>query len=279
VARKERGASVIDVEAYLRRIRYQGQLAPDAATLWALHVAHLEIVPFENFDIHLGRPIVLDEDGLFDKIVTRRRGGFCYELNGLFSALLRELGFRVTRLSAGVMRADDSFGPDFDHMTLMVELEDRWLADVGFGDSFREPLRLDDRGEQVQDGRVYQIRHDTQSGIMLRLNGGTSGGNGYRFSLIPRGLADYAEMCRYHQTSPESPFTQRRICSLFTPHGRITLSDFRLIVTERGDRRERLLTEEEWGRALKDRFGFDAAEIASMQRRGWTHCASASSRP
>src|SRR3989304_2800207 len=99
----------------------------------------MEAVPFENLDIIAGRPIVLEEEALLDKIVRRRRGGFCYELNGLFSALLRTLGFRVTRLSAGVLNEDGTFGPDFDHMTLLVELEDRWLADVGVGGFFREP--------------------------------------------------------------------------------------------------------------------------------------------
>ena len=85
-----------------------------------MHRAHLLAVPFENLDIHLGRPISLDQDALFGKIVTRRRGGFCYELNGLFALLLRELGFEVTLLSAGVARADGGFGPEFDHLTLLV---------------------------------------------------------------------------------------------------------------------------------------------------------------
>ena len=106
--------------AYLRRISYRGERAPTAATLEELHRAHLLAVPFENLDIHLGRPIVLEPDPLFDKIVTRRRGGFCYELNGLFVLLLRDLGFEVTLLAAGVARADGGFGPEFDHLTLLV---------------------------------------------------------------------------------------------------------------------------------------------------------------
>ena len=138
----------MDIQAYLRRINYSGEQAPSAATLYELHRAHLLAVPFENLDIHLGRPIVLDQDALFDKIVTRRRGGFCYELNGLFALLLRELGFEVTLLAAGVARADGGFGPEFDHLTLLVRAtslnpqSEVWLADVGFGDSFREPLRF-----------------------------------------------------------------------------------------------------------------------------------------
>src|SRR5215207_11196611 len=115
------GDRPMDIQAYLRRIHYRGDLTPTATTLRELHRAHLLAVPFENLDIHLGRPIVLDQDALFDKIVTRRRGGFCYELNGLFALLLRELGFEVTLLAAGVARADGGFGPEFDHLTLLVE--------------------------------------------------------------------------------------------------------------------------------------------------------------
>src|SRR5437762_14222540 len=99
------------VGAYLQRINYRGSPEPNAQTLRELHRAHMLTVPFENLDIHLGRPITLGQAALFDKIVTRRRGGFCYELNGLFAALLRALGFDVTMLSARVARADGSFGP------------------------------------------------------------------------------------------------------------------------------------------------------------------------
>src|SRR5262245_1566225 len=107
---------MLDTNAYLKRIDYRGRLDPTAETLRGLHVAHMLSVPFENLDIPLGRPIVLDEDALFDKIVARRRGGFCYELNGLFAALLRSLGFDVTLLSAGVAHADGGFGLEFDHL-------------------------------------------------------------------------------------------------------------------------------------------------------------------
>ncbi|HEY2737608.1 MAG TPA: arylamine N-acetyltransferase, partial [Thermoanaerobaculia bacterium] len=142
----------MDVAAYLQRIRYRGLTAPDAETLQQLHEAHLLAVPFENLSIHRGEPIELAEEALFEKVVVRRRGGFCYELNGLFAALLRSLGFEVTMLSAGVLRANGDFSPEFDHMALLVNHEERWLVDVGFGDLFRQPLRLDERGPQVQGG-------------------------------------------------------------------------------------------------------------------------------
>src|SRR5688500_12747402 len=136
----------MDIDAYLERINYRGPLEPTAETLRGLQVAHLLAVPFENLSIHAGEPIVLDDEALFDKVVARRRGGFCYELNGLFAALLRALGFEVEMLAAAVARSTGEFGRDFDHMTLLVNLKQRWIADVGFGDSFIEPLLLDEPG-------------------------------------------------------------------------------------------------------------------------------------
>src|SRR5256885_14139468 len=117
-------------------MNYDGPTGPDAETLRGLQVAHLQSVPFENLSIHAGEPIVLEDEALFKKIVERRRGGFCYEANGLFAALLRALGFHVSMLSAEVAHAEGGFSRAFDHMALMVRLEQRWLADGGFGDSF-----------------------------------------------------------------------------------------------------------------------------------------------
>ncbi len=152
----------MDVEAYLRRIDYRESPTPDIDhpsidLLRSLHRAHLLTVPFENLDIHLGRKIVCDESRILHKIVNEHRGGFCYELNGAFAALLRELGFRVTLLSAQVAHQDGSFGQEFDHLALRVDLEEPWLADVGFGDCFLDPLRLDSREDQPQNGRVYRL--------------------------------------------------------------------------------------------------------------------------
>src|SRR5262245_26488069 len=145
----------MDVAAYLDRIGYRGAVDPTAETMRAIHRAHMLAVPFENLDIALGRPIELSLPAFYDKIVVRRRGGFCYELNGLFGWLLGELGFSVVTLSARVFNAEE-LGPDYDHMLLLVRLEERWIADVGFGDSFLDPLRLDDDGH-VEGGRSYRI--------------------------------------------------------------------------------------------------------------------------
>jgi N-hydroxyarylamine O-acetyltransferase len=247
----------LNVKAYLERINYRGPVAPSAETLRGLQVAHLLSVPFENLSIHAGQPIVLEDEALFAKIVEGRRGGFCYEANGLFAALLRALGFEVQMLSAGVARPDGSFGPDFDHMALLVTLEERWLADVGFGDSFLEPLRLDERGEQAQGRRAYRILPEGHHLVLWQREEGEEWKPQYRFTLRPHAYADYAEMCRHHQTSPESHFTRARICSRATEDGRVTLSGLRFITTTSGGgRRERLLEDEgEYANVLREHFG------------------------
>jgi N-hydroxyarylamine O-acetyltransferase len=247
----------LDIDAYLKRINYRGSLAPTAEALRDLQVAHLLAVPFENLSIHAGEPIVLEDEALFTKIVERRRGGFCYEDNGLFAALLRALGFDVVMLSAGVAKAEGGFSPDFSHMALMISLERRWLVDVGFGDSFYEPLLLDEKEEQQQGERAYRIQPDGERLILMRRDRGEEWKAQYRFTLQPHSFSDYEEMCRFHQTSPESHFTRGRICTRATEGGRITLSEMRLINTsESGERHERVLTnQEEYEDTLRQQFG------------------------
>ena len=247
----------VNVDAYLRRIGYEGPRSPSAETLRELQVAHLRSVPFENLSIHSNDPIVLQDEALFEKVVTRRRGGFCYELNGLFAALLRALGFEVEMLAAGVAKSEDEFGPDFDHMTLLVKLQDRWIADVGFGDSFVEPLLLDETAEQVQGARAYKFITAGDYRILMLRNYDGAWAPQYRFKLEPHQYPDYVETCHYHQTSPESHFTRGRICTLATTDGRLTLSELRLITTNnQGERQERTLSSEaEYEAALREHFG------------------------
>jgi len=250
----------MDVQAYLRRIRYPEPMTPDADRpsidlLRPLHRAHLFTVPFENLDISLGRKIICDEARILHKIVNEHRGGFCYELNGAFAALLRALGFRVTLLSARVAREDGGYGPEFDHLTLRVDLEQPWLADVGFGEGFLEPLRLESGTEQAQCGRVYRLT-SLDKVFVLEVMAEGKWKREYAFALQPRELSEFAGMCHYHQTSPESHFTRRRICSLATAEGRVTLSDEKLIETRGDSREERLLSgDKEWRAQLRERFG------------------------
>ena len=233
-----------DVDAYLARIGYTGPREPTLATLRALHVRHLLAVPFENLDIHWKRPIVVDTQRFLHKIIEERRGGFCYELNGAFAWLLRELGFDVTLLSGRVPTADGGLGPPFDHMALLVTIDGkRWLADVGFGDFSLHPLNLDaGNGE-------YEIVRGEEWGV--RRNGRTE----YLFSLEPHELPEYAPMCDYQQYSPESSFTKKRVCTLATEWGRITLADAKLIITRDGVREEVPVAPDEWDRVLSESFG------------------------
>jgi N-hydroxyarylamine O-acetyltransferase len=246
----------MDTNAYAERIGYSGPLTPDAETLRRLHRAHLLAVPFENLDISYGRKIALDEKGIVRKVVEERRGGFCYELNGAFAALLRELGFQVTLLSARVFRRDGSMSPEFDHLALLVELEDLWLVDVGFGDLFIEPLVLKPNVEQQQGDRKFRLVENDSRLTLQTLEAGGSWKREYSFELRPRQLEDFMELCDYHQTSPESHFTQKRLCTLATTYGRVTLSEMKFIVTRNGIREEAVVeSEAEWKAILREQFG------------------------
>ena len=247
----------MNINTYLQRIHYTGSRNPTIETLRALHRAHLLSIPFENLSIHTGERIRLNYKWLFNKIVTRRRGGFCYELNGLFSSLLTELGFRVEMLSARVARSDGSFGPDFDHMVLRVELEESWLVDVGFGESYLEPIRLDFRGEQLDPaGKFCIVELDGGLGMQEWEDGQFV--TQHFFTLMPHTLADYKAMCHYHQTSTESSFTRKIVCSQATQDGRVTVSENRFICTRGGIREEiELAGADEVRIALDAHFGIN----------------------
>jgi len=244
---------VFDAGAYLDRIGYAGRTDPTAETLAALHRAHMLAVPFENLDIHLGLRNVLDPDRVFDKVVRRRRGGWCFELNGLFALLLEQLGYAVTRYSAAVVLSDPPT-PDFAHLTLRVDLDEPWLADVGFGDSFTEPLRLDEPGDQLREGRPYRLGHADGRVTLVQDRSPQ-----YVFTLTPRRMPEFQEMCDALQTPP-GHFTDAPICSLLTEDGRVSLAGMRLITTTPAGRVERELADEaERAAVLRETFGVDLA--------------------
>jgi N-hydroxyarylamine O-acetyltransferase len=244
-------------DAYLARLGYTGARTPSLDVLRALHERHLLRVPFENLDIHWKRPIVVDEAAFLRKVVEERRGGFCYELNGAFGALLRALGFEVANLSARVPKSTgEGLGPPFDHMALLVTLDDgsRWLADVGFGDSFFSPLSLDTREEQTDRNGVYRFEQDGEDWRYLsQRDAGWS--LEYLFSLEPHALHEFAPMCDFQQYSAESGFTKKRVCTLATETGRITLADSKLIVTTGRSKEEVPVSTAEWSRVLEETFG------------------------
>lgn len=244
----------MNISAYLRRLNYTAPLKPTYKTLCGLHLAHLYAIPFENLDIHHQRPIVLELDHLFDKIVTRQRGGFCYELNGLFAWLLREIGFSVTLLSARGANKDGTFGPEFDHLALLVN--NQWLADVGWGETFRQPLLVHTPLEQPQPGWVYWLEELGHERLLWQRDINSLAERQYLFTLEPRTYEQFFPMCEYHQTSPNSMFTRKRVCTLATPTGRVTLDSGRFITTTNGVRQEQPVTDEAtYHHLLQTHFG------------------------
>ncbi len=213
--------------------------------------AHLRAVPFENLDIHLGTPIVLDEDALLAKIVGRHRGGFCYELNGTFALLLADLGFTVALLEARVYGADGEVTIPFDHLCLRVDLDEPWLVDVGFGASFDEPLRLSTGADQVDPAGLFRIESRADGWLDLFKDGDPQ----FRFSLEPRALADFTPGCEYNQYSPDSHFTQNTLCTLRTESGRVTVYSRTLVETIDGARSEQALEPDQLHAVFRDRFG------------------------
>ena len=249
----------MDPVDYLTRIGYDGAIKPDAQTLRGLHRAHMFSVPFENLNIGLKRPILLTEEALWDKIVVQKRGGFCYELNGLFAWLLKELGFDVTYLNARVYNRQGQLGIDFDHLALLVQIPGqpgRWLADVGFGDSFHEPLNFEERDEQIQGLRSYRLEQLPEGFVTWQKNYDGTWEWQYFFDLQPRTFpTDYEPACLYHQTSTKSSFTHGSIISRATPEGRVSLEDGRLILTKNGRRSETPIRDAtEYNKLLKQYF-------------------------
>lgn len=251
----------MNIPGYLARLHALPPSTPDLAALTRLQQQHLLAVPFENLSIVYGEPIVLDEARLYAKIVERKRGGFCYELNGLFGALLRALGYRVDYIAAEVYSSgEQAFGPPFDHMALLVHLDQPYLVDVGFGESARAPLALPQRAAQpsvTQDaGGSYRLV--TAGNHLLLQKAGESGWEAqFRFTPQAHSLDDYRAMCVYHSTNPESHFTRRWICSRATEAGRISLSADELTVTEAGTKQRTAVDERSRPELLRRYFGID----------------------
>ncbi len=247
----------MDKDLYLSRIGFEGRARPTRETLMALARCHLETVPFENFDIHLGVAIRLDAPSLYRKIVRRQRGGFCYELNGLFAWLLREVGFSVDMLSARVVRSR-GVGEEFDHLALRVWCEGMpYLVDVGFGDGSTLPIVLR-AGEQHRLGGVsYALRavqgRDDELLYDATLPGGVR--KRYELSLKTREVEDFLAMSEHHQTSPDSWFTGARVCVLHTPRGVVSIVDGTYKVA--GHLERTIADDGEYLGFLRTRFGVD----------------------
>ncbi|MEU0849516.1 arylamine N-acetyltransferase [Streptomyces flaveolus] len=270
------------IDAYLSRLGAEYPASPTVEALRELHLRHLRTVPFENLSVHLGEEIVLEEERLLDKVVGARRGGFCYELNGLFGALLSSLGYEVTRLAARVYGDGGVLGIPYDHLALLVRTVDGggWLADVGFGAHSHRPLEFGERGEQKDPGGTFRIveagpdaagvRGADDSGRVADLDVLCDGKPVYRVEPRPRVLGDFVSGAWWHSTSPRSHFLRSPVCSRLTEDGgRITLSGRRLTTTAADGGREarELATDGEVLAAYRDLFGVHLDRVPALPGR------------
>ncbi|MEU1405680.1 arylamine N-acetyltransferase [Streptomyces sp. NPDC005728] len=269
-------------DAYLRRLGAARPQHPTSAALRELHLRHLWTVPFENLSIHLGEEIVLEEKRLLDKVVEERRGGFCYELNGAFGALLAALGYEVQLLAGRVYGDEGRLGIPYDHLALRVRTSDGgdWLADVGFGAHSHHPLACAERGEQPDPGGTFRVAEaGADPAGVLGGAGGPAGAadldvvrNGrpqYRLETRPRALGDFVAGAWWHSTSPQSHFTRSLVCSRVTEDGgRITLSGRALTTTAPGGRKQtrELGTDEEVLSVYRERFGIGLSAVPTVRK-------------
>ena len=253
----------MNIQAYLNRIGCATISKPGFPALRHLQKQHLLHIPFENLDIHYGIPIRLDTENIFQKIIHRKRGGFCYELNELFLQLLRASGFTARRISARVYDGKKGqFGPEYDHLAVIVLVDGtEYLADVGFGEFAFAPLRTE-YGVVQQDARgAFVIRPGNKGEFIVNIkdNAGHEVPK-YIFENIPREYSEFSGMCRYHQTSSESPFTRNKLISVPTENGRITLTGNKLTIKKNGDINEIPITDESgFDQKLEELFGIVVA--------------------
>jgi N-hydroxyarylamine O-acetyltransferase len=220
-------------------------------------------VSFENINVQLRRPLTLDVEEIYEKIVERRRGGWCYELNGLMAWALREIGFDVMRMSAGVMReslGDQQLG---NHLCLLVRLERPYVVDVGFGSSLLEPLALEHGSRDDAPYRVALAELDDAYWRFTEQEQGTP--FSFDFKPVPADESLLAAKCLYQQTSAASPFVQnlvakRRVADAYlTLRGRVFTSS-----SVRGNQRTVLNSAEEVVACLRERFDLDVPDSVSL---------------
>lgn len=247
----------MNTQQYLSRIKLgDRQLSANAAYLALLQRSHLLSVPFENLDIHWKRPITLDVGRFYEKIVNERRGGFCYELNGLFNELLQSLGFTTRLISARVAKGGVP-GPEYDHAAIIVTIDgEEYLADVGFGDFTAEPLRFVVDEVQNDPNGAFIIRRFDEEYLEVAKRDADGWTGEYIFKDIARDLSEFVKMSDFQQFSPDSHFTKGRLCSIMTANGRRTLSDGKYIVTDGEKRVETLIdSPADFSTALEREFG------------------------
>lgn len=258
----------METTAYLERLGIPQGPAPTLEAAGRLQRAHVQTVPFETLDI-VGHPfnadanppagVTLDLPALYEKVVERERGGFCFELNGLFTWLLRELGYDAERVAARMVGDDGTGRPPANHHTIAVEFDRRYLLDVGTGaPQLRCPLPID--GEVVVDdvGVAWRVveseRPDEEYLTQYRLPEG-EWTDRYLFTDRPRELSYFEATCEYLTSAPESPFTGDPIATIATDYGYRTLGPDSLVQWTGGDEREEPVDPEEWHGRLQELFG------------------------
>lgn len=250
----------MDKISYLRRIGIEENgIEPTLQNLGFLQKQHLLNVPFENLDIYWKRAILLDNEKFYEKIVDEKRGGFCYELNGLFCEFLNKIGFQSKIISARVSSGKD-FSAEYDHLAILTEIDgEEFLVDVGFGDFTAEPLRFILDSEQKDETGLFSIRKYDDEYFEVVKKDADVWKSEYIFKTLERSLSEFAKMCEFHQTSPESHFTKGKVCSLMTTDGRKTLTDKKFIETKNGIKSEtEINSEAEFYQILEREFQIKA---------------------
>ena len=265
-----------DLDAYFARIGYDGPRAPTLETLRALQLLHPQAIAFENLNPLLGLPVRLDIASLQEKLVRSRRGGYCFEHNGLLFQVLRALGFRVLGLAGRVVwnNPTDTI-PARSHMILRVELEEgTYLADVGFGSSPTAPLRLvPDIAQETPHESFRLLERDGLYTLQCNLKGQWT--SFYMFDLQEQAPVDYQVANHYVSTWPTSHFVTLLIAARTTADGRYGLRNNKLSIHRlRGESEQRALTSAaEISGALKDLFGVvvpdEPAFAAKLARLDW----------
>lgn len=248
----------MNIQAYLQRINYNQPLKADQTTLFNLHQAHLYHVPFEDLNIHYNIPIVLEINKLYQKVITEKRGGFCYELNGLFIELLKEIGFKTTLISAKVIDKHGNVGVKFDHAAIIVDLEKRWLIDVGFGgDSFVVPkeLKLGVIQKDVHDYYKFE-EYSEEEWLLSYSSDGENFSKQYVFSFAEQALTNFEPECQRKQTQADGYFKMNLMCTKATTEGRISIYNDRFTIINRGGKEFRPIESEQvLFNILQEQFG------------------------
>jgi len=251
-----------ELARYLDRIGFTSQARPDLATLKALHRAHLLAIPYENLDVQMARPLGTRPLDAYDKLVERRRGGWCYEMNGVFAWALEQVGFQVTRIAGGVGRGG---GPGLlgNHLVALVQLDEPWIADVGFGDGPLDPFPVRPHAFTAA-GLPFRVEALEDGGWRLH-NQPAGSAPYYDFTLQPADEALLATTCERIQTNPESPKLLNAIVIRHTPDGLLQLRGRVLRqITPTGVNERLLDTAEDFAATLHDQFALDLPEAASI---------------